>query len=107
MYDLHERLKWDTLATRTKKSYVRIIYSCIHHKAPGYLYEKLTTVSHHGLRTRAVEAGALTVPRVKTELGKMGFSFRAPTIWNGTKVDIKAAVNINQLKRLIKTSWYG
>ncbi len=47
-YELHERPGLDTQATRATKALVRIIYCCIHHKAPPYLYGCLTTVEHHG-----------------------------------------------------------
>ena len=43
-YELHERLGWDTLATRASKALVRISYACIHTKSPGYLYENLKPV---------------------------------------------------------------
>ena len=107
VYDLHEQLGWDTLATRASKAYVRIIYTCIHHKSPNYLHKNLIPVVHHGRHTRATESGKLVVPRVNTEMGTRGFSYKATSQWNITKTELKAAVNVNQLKHLLKTSWYG
>ncbi len=36
----------------------------------------------------------------------MAFSFRGPVQWNVANTELKAAVNKDQLKSLIKTSWY-
>ncbi len=106
-YDLHETLKWDTLATRSSKAMVRIVFGCLHNQSPAYLYGKLTTVSHHGRPTRATDAGYLSVPRVRCGIGQKAFGHRGPTQWNKTKTSIKAATNVNQLKRLMKNNWYG
>ena len=76
-------------------------------QATEYLYAKLTPIIHQGKLTRAVEVGKLEVPRVKTEMGKMGFRYWAPNQWNIKKAELKGVVNINQLKRLLKMSWYG
>ncbi len=106
-YELHERLKWDTLATRSSKAMVRITYSCLHTKSPAYLFDMLTPIEHEGRITRAAQTGVMTEPRTRSNLGKHSFGYRAPTTWNQTKAEIKAAVNMPQLKRLLKTSWYG
>ena len=106
IYSLHERLHLDTLATRRSKTMVKCTYSCLHDKEPTYLYDKLVPVSHEGLRTRACEAGMLQVPRTKTNYGKMAYAYRGPLQWNLTNVEFKAAVSKNQLKSLLRTSWY-
>ena len=85
----------DTLATRAEKAFVRIIYSILHFKTPGNLYDNLNPVTHQGRVTHATELGVLAIPRTNTEVGKMGFGYRAPTKWNQTKVEIKSAVNVN------------
>ena len=40
-YEIHERLKWDTLATRASKAIVRIVYNCLDTKSPAYLLDCL------------------------------------------------------------------
>ena len=94
IYDLHEKLQWDTLATRATKALVRIIYSCINNKLPTSLYDSLTLVDHQGRFTRATEAGVLMVPRNHSNFGEMPFGYRAPTQWNTIKLELKAAVNV-------------
>ena len=107
IYQLHERLHLDTLATRRSKTMVKVTYSCLHDKEPHYLYDKLKPVNHGGRHTRACESGLLQVPRTKSNYGKMAFAFRGPVQWNITKMELKAAVNKAQLKALIKSSWYN
>ena len=103
---MHERLRLDTLSTRRSKTMVKVIYSCLHDKEPAYLYDKLKPVSHEGRQTRACDSGMLQVPRKQTNYGRMAFAFRGPVQWNITNVDLKAAMSKNQLKTLLKTSWY-
>lgn len=106
IYSLHERLKLDTLATRRSKSMIKITYSCIHNQQPLYLLDQLQQVTHLGLPTRATDANVLKVPRVKGNYGRMAYSFRGPMQWNVTCVEFKAAVNVMQLKNLLRSSWY-
>ena len=106
-FALHENLKWDTLSTSAAKSLVRITYSCLHTQQPTYLFDCLKPVENMGIRTRATESNNLQVPRVKTTFGANTFENRASVQWNRTKILIKAAVNVNQLKRLLKNEWYG
>ena len=63
IYQLHEQLHLDTLATRRSKIMVKVTYSCLHEKEPNYLFDKLVPVRHEGRLTRASEAGMLQVPR--------------------------------------------
>ena len=74
VYDLHERLGWDTLATRAEKAFVRIIFSVQHFQAPSILYDSLDPLIH-GRVTRATESGMMDVPRTNTDLGKSGFRY--------------------------------
>ena len=107
IYELHERLGWDTLATRVSKALVPIIYCCIHNESPLYLYDCLKPIVHQGRCTRDTEVGNLLVPSVNTKLGMASFGLRIPTKWNATKAEIKAAAGVNQMKRLLQTRWYA
>ncbi len=106
VYSLHERLKLDTLATRRSKTMIKITFCCIHNKQPLYLLDQLQQVTHLGLPTRRADANMLAVPRVRGNYGRMAYSFRGPVQWNLTSVKFKAAVNVIQLKNLLKNSWY-
>ena len=106
IYEMHERLKLDTLATRRSKTMVRITYGCIHDKEPTSLIDCLKPVEHGTQVTRATEAGYFTIPRTITNYGKMGYSYRGLLQWNITHAELKAALNKKHLKHLIKTSWY-
>ena len=106
VYSLHERLKLDTLATRRAKSMIKITYCCIHNQQPLYLLDQLKHVSHMGLPTRSTESSALQIPRIRGRYGQMSYGYRGPMQWNVTCVEYKAAVNVVQLKNLLKNSWY-
>ena len=106
VYELHERLGLDTLATRRLKSMVKLTYGCIHDKGPLYLHEQLKPVAHSNRVTRAVSAGQLEVPRANGKYGTCAYSFRGPLQWNLTKPELKASVNKLQLKNLLQSSWY-
>ena len=106
IYELHERLHLDTLPTRRCKTMVKVIYGCLKDGVPHYLTDQLNRVTHAGRATRAVDAGMLVVPRVKSKYGQMAFGYRGPLQWNITDINLKAANNKNHLKSLLKTSWY-
>ena len=105
VYELHEKLNLDTLATRRCKSMVKIIYSCLYDKEPLYLCDQLEPVQHGNRVTRAATSGVLEVQRTNSKYGQYAFGFRAPVQWNLTKVELKCAVNKCQLKTLLKSSW--
>ena len=46
VYQLHERLHLDTVATRRAKSMVKLTYACLLDEEPLYLYDKLVPVGH-------------------------------------------------------------
>ena len=73
VYELHERLGWDTMATRASKALVRITYACIYNQSLGYLYENLKPIRHHGRVTRSIESGNLQIPRTNTGIGENFF----------------------------------
>ena len=41
--------------------------------------------------TRAAVAGHLQLPRVRTEMARRFFGFRAPSLWNEAPADVKEA----------------
>ena len=102
IYQLHEQLHLDTLATRRCKTMVKITYN----KMPHYLHQQLKPVTHPGRATRATEAGHLEIPRVCTRYGQCVYRYRGPLQWNITSNTFKAATSKNHLKTLLKTSWY-
>ena len=106
IYELHERLHLDTLSTSRCKIMVKVTYGCLKEGVPYYLYDQLKAVTHNGRATRASDAGVLIVPRVKSKYGQMTFGYRGPLQWNITDINLKAAASKNQLKTLLKTSWY-
>ena len=107
VYQLHEQLNLDTLATRCCKSMVKITYSCLYDKMPLYLHQKFTPVTYNGRVTRSTEEGILDVPRVRTKYGQYAYSCRGPLQWNLTASTFKAVTNKVHLKTLLQTSWYS
>ncbi len=107
IYQLHEDLHLDTLATRRCKSMVKVTFNCLHDRMPLHLSEKLKPVQHGGRVTRGTEAGMLEIPRVRGKYGQYAYGHRGPLQWNLTSPIFKAAANKVQLKNLLKTSWYN
>ena len=92
VYELHEKLHLDTLATRRSKSMVKLVYGCLHDREPCYLIDQLVPVDHGDRVTRAVSAGVV-VPKVNGKYGQFSFSFCGLLQWNVTKVKLKVAIN--------------
>ena len=75
MYQLHEKLGLDTLATHRAKSMVKLLYSCIHDKELAYLFDHLKQIDHGARVTRAVTSGNMEVPEVESKYGQYAFGF--------------------------------
>ena len=106
IYELHERLHFDTLATRRSKTMVKVTFAVLHDQQPLYLLDQLKATVYEGRQTRATESGVLMIPRTASKYGQLAYSFRGPVQWNLTDVNFKTALNKAQLKTLLKTSWY-
>ena len=99
---LYNKIGWTSLSERRFRHWVLFIYKAILGKLPSYISSLLNWQS--GLyQTRSNSYPQLTVPNVRTELGKLAFCFDAPTSWNLVQRTLKLETLIpyKQFKTLI------
>ena len=83
---MKKQLHWLTLPQRITYKLCVMTYKCLHGLAPDYLARHFVPVGaiEGRLRLRSATTGQLLVPARKTvHIGSRGFSFSAPTSWNG------------------------
>ena len=81
---LLEELQWSTIDTRICERDVAMLYRLFNHEhAPQSLRDLISYRSDVSAReTRATAAGLLQPPRLRTEMAKRYFWYRALSIWN-------------------------
>lgn len=99
---LYDTIGWPSLTERRFRHWILFIYKAILGKLPSYISSLLNWHSsmHH---TRSSSQLLLSVPSVRTELGKSAFCFDAPRSWNLIQrtFNLESLISFNQFKILI------
>ena len=69
---------------------------------PTYLYNSLSFPSH-SLSTRSSDSSVLSIPYVRTSLGKRAFSVIAPRLWNSLPSDTRNSLSVSTFRSKLKT----
>ncbi len=80
--DLYERVGWPSLSMRRLQHWYIFIYKAILGLLPSYLltYISVNNIGTYNLRSQ--DLFLLSVPKVRTELGKKAFKYAAPSTRN-------------------------
>lgn len=100
---LYAQVGWFALSTRRLHHWHILIYKTILGVLPSYLQKYVIRKSTGTYQLRSEDLFLLTVPKVRTELGKRAFSYAAPFTWNQlqNELKLKELVSINSLKSLL------
>lgn len=82
--------------TRRLKHWHILVYKVILGLPPSYLQTYITQKSTGTYGLRSQDLYLLSVPKVRTELGKKAFRFAAPSSWN----DLQKELKLNELTSL-------
>ncbi len=100
---LYNRVGWPSLLTRRKMHWYLIIYKAILGMLPSYLccLIKQKAVEKYFLRSQIYYT--LSVPFVRSELGKKAFIYAAPSDWNHLQSNLKlqSLMSLDLFKRVI------
>lgn len=98
--NLYTRVGWSSLTTRRLKHWHILIYKAILGALPLYLRMYINRKCTGSYRLRSENFFLLTVPKVRTDLGKRAFSYAAPQAWNllQTELKLRELVSLNALK---------
>ncbi len=101
---LYNRVGWPSLLTRRKMHWYLIIYKAILGMLPSYLccLIKLKAVEKYFLRSQNYYT--LSVPFVRSELGKKAFIYAAPSDWNHLQLNLmlQSLMSLDLFKRVIR-----
>jgi len=87
--ELYARVGWPSLSTRRLQHWLIFIYKAIF-GLPSYLQTFISINSTGNYNLRSQDLFLLSVPKVRTELGKKkSFKFAAPSAWNNLQKFMK------------------
>ena len=105
VYELHHHVKLDTLATRAKKSLVKLCFKWVHGDGPQFLCQMMEPVLEPVQNTRQSAKQDSKIPRVKSVMGQRSIKYRVTKCWSNVKQDLKTCTKLDQLKRKLQTVW--
>ena len=83
-----KKLHWLPIKQRIDYKLCHLTYKTLQIQQPTYLYNSLSFPSH-SLSTRSSDSSVLSIPYVRTSLGKRAFSVIAPRLWNSLPPDTR------------------
>lgn len=100
---LYDRVGWSALSTRRLNHWYIFIYKAILGLLPPYLQSYIEKKSTGRYCLRSEDLLLLSVPQVRTELGKGAFKYAAPCTWNQLQnvLNLKEPVSLVDFKLLL------
>ena len=98
-----KKLHWLPIKQRIDYKLCLLTYKTLQiQQPPTYLYNSLSFPSH-SLSTRSSDSSVLSIPYVRTSLGKRAFSVIAPRLWNSLPPDTRNSLSVSTFRSKLKT----
>ena len=97
-----KKLHWLPIKQRIDYKLCLLTYKTLQIQPPTYLYNSLSFPSH-SLSTRSSDSSVLSIPYVRTYLGKRAFSVIAPRLWNSLPPDTRNSLSVSTFRSKLKT----
>ena len=97
-----KKLHWLPIKQRIDYKLCLLAYKTLQIQQPTYLYNSLSFPSH-SLSTRSSDSLVLSIPYVRTSLGKRAFSVIAPRLWNSLPPDTHNSLSVSTFRSKLKT----
>ena len=102
-YQYSKKLHWLPIKQRIDYKLCLLTYKTLQIQQPTYLYNSLSFPSH-SLSTRSSDSSVLSIPHVRTSLGKKAFSVIDPRLWNSLPPDTRnSLLPLSTLRSKFKT----
>ena len=99
---LLKSLHWLPIPERIKFKIASLTFKIINFGKPSYLAELLT--SYEPTRTlRSSGTNLLSIPDIRSSMGRRSFSYSAPTLWNSLPPDLRSCTSITTFQGKLKT----
>jgi hypothetical protein len=97
-----KELHWLPVSQRITYKIASLTFKTLHYKQPSYLFNILSPYTPLS-KLRSSNKHHLTVPLVKSELGRRAFSYAAPFIWNSLPLSLRSSSSIDSFLSSLKT----
>jgi hypothetical protein len=96
------KLHWLPVHQRIQYKIAALTFKTLYHKQPSYLVDLLLPyVPTRNLRSS--DKHLLTVPNIKSAIGRRSFQFAAPTIWNTLPLSLRSSTSLHSFLTGLKT----
>ena len=96
------KLHWLPVCQRITFKIALLTFKALSFNEPSYLRQLLTPYknSHH---LRSTDQHLLTIPNIKSTVGRRSFSFSAPSVWNSLPVSLRTCNSVYSFRKQLKT----
>jgi len=105
LMDLH----WLPIKQRIEYKLAILVHKCLHHQAPSYLTELLTSLSDIQPRSclRSASDGKLDIPRTRIQFGERAFAVAGARQWNALPAQLRSIEDFTLFKSKLKTHLFN
>ena len=97
-----KKLHWLPIKQRIDYKICLLTYKTLTNQQPTYLYNSLSFPSH-SVSTRSSDSLVLSIPYVRSSLGKRAFSVIGPRLWNSLPSDTRNSSSLPIFRSRLKT----
>ena len=97
-----KNLHWLPIKQRIDYKICLLTYKTLTNQQPTYLYNSLSFPSH-SVSTRSSDSLVLSIPYVRSSLGKRDFSVIGPRLWNSLPPDTRNSSSLPIFRSRLKT----
>ena len=97
-----KKLHWLPIKQRIDYKLCLLTYKTLTNQQPTYLYNNLSFPSH-SVSTRSSDSLVLSIPYVRSSLGKRAFSVIGPRLWNSLPPDTRNSSSLPIFRSRLKT----
>ena len=97
-----KKLHWLPIKQRIDYKLCLLTYKTLTNQQPTYLYNSLSFPSH-SVSTRSSDSLVLSIPYVRSSLGKRAFSVIGPRLWNSLPSDTRNSNSLPTFRSRLKT----
>ena len=97
-----KKLHWLPIKQRIDYKLCLLTYKTLTNQQPTYLYNSFSFPSH-SVSTRSSDSLVLSIPYVRSSLGKRAFSVIGPRLWNSLPPDTRNSNSLPTFRSRLKT----
>ena len=98
-----KKLHWLPIKQRIDYKLCLLTYKTLTNQQPTYLYKYSLSFPSHSVSTRSSDSLVLSIPYVRSSLGKRAFSVIGPRLWNSLPPDTRNSNSLPTFRSRLKT----